>query len=157
TAYFGEYMEGKVEDFQRAYGLTVNGIVDEVTLNKLNTEASITLFSLGDQHPNISNIKQKLNRIGFSGILVTNYYGDFTKQRVEEFQRYYGLSVTGRTDDATIQKLDEVYNSPFQRNRRHNDTMDIKRKLNQLGYGRITVTNLYGSYMESQVKAFQRD
>ncbi|GAA4062775.1 peptidoglycan-binding protein [Amphibacillus indicireducens] len=157
TAYFGEYMEGKVEDFQRAYGLTVNGIVDEVTLNKLNSEAAKTNFQVGDSHPNISNIKQKLNRIGFSGILVTNYYGDFTKQRVEEFQRYYGLSVTGRTDDATIQKLDEVYNSPFQLNRRHNDIPDIKRKLNHLSYGRITVTSLYGSFMERQVRAFQRD
>ncbi|NMA90742.1 MAG: SH3 domain-containing protein [Amphibacillus sp.] len=156
TTYYGEYMEGKVKDFQRAYGLTVNGIVDEVSLNKLNAETAKTNFQVGDSHPNISHIKVKLNRVGFSGILVTNNYGDYTADRVRDFQRYYGLSATGRTDDATIQKLDEVYSSPFQLNKRHNDIKDIKQKLNQLGFGGITVTDLYGSYMERQVKAFQR-
>ncbi|WP_344911713.1 peptidoglycan-binding protein [Amphibacillus indicireducens] len=155
TTFYGEYMEDRVKDFQRAYGLKANGIVDEVTLNRLNAEASKTDFRVGDRHPNISEIKVKLNRIGFSGILVTDYYGDYTADRVRDFQRYYGLSVTGRTDRATIQKLDEVYYSPFQMNQRHDDTPEIKRMLNQLGFGGITVTTLYGAYMERKVLEFQ--
>ncbi|NMA90743.1 MAG: hypothetical protein GX972_05375 [Amphibacillus sp.] len=156
TTFYGQYMESKVKEFQRAYGLRVNGIVDEVTLSKLNTEASKTNFRLGDQHPNILGIKVKLNAVGFSGILVTDYYGDYTESRVEDFQRYYGLSVTGRTDNVTIQKLDEVYYSPFQLNQRHDDISGIKRKLNQLGFGGITVTTLYGEYMERKVLEFQK-
>lgn len=36
------------------------------------------------------DVKEKLNSLGFSGIIVTSYYGDYTVQRVKEFQRVRG-------------------------------------------------------------------
>ena len=149
-------MEGQVKEFQRTYGLRVNGIVDEVTLSKLNAEVARTDFTVGDRHPNILEIKIKLNRVGFSGILVTDYFGEYTADRIRDFQRYYGLPVNGRTDSTTIQKLDEVYFSPFQLNSHHNETVEIKKKLNQLGFAEITVTSFFGNYMERKVLEFQR-
>ncbi|MCM3400528.1 peptidoglycan-binding protein, partial [Oceanobacillus profundus] len=143
--------------FQRDNGLRVNGIMDSITLKKLNDLAGQTHFQKGDRHNNIVEIKVKLNRVGFDGISETDYFGSWTETRVKQFQAYYGLSVTGKTDTATIQKLDEVYNSPFQEGKHHNDTVVLKEKLNQLGYGYISVTTLYGSYMDSQVRKFQRD
>jgi len=48
TQHYGMITSGVVEDFQRAYGLTVNGIADEVTLAKI--EASIVKIFLDPGH-----------------------------------------------------------------------------------------------------------
>ncbi|WP_194165718.1 N-acetylmuramoyl-L-alanine amidase, partial [Oceanobacillus sp. CFH 90083] len=151
--------ESQVKQFQRDHGLRVNGIVDERTLAKLNelVPPPRDTYQKGNSHPEIAGYKRQLNAIGFGGITVTNYYGAFFEKRVREFQSYYGLTVNGNMNPATKNKLNSVYNSPFQVGKRHNDVREIKRQLNSLGYGRITVTNYYGSYMESQVKQFQRD
>ena len=114
-------------------------------------------FIQGDRHDDIPSLKKKLNHVGFSGISETAYYGDFTENRVKQFQKYYGLSVNGSLNENTIKKLDEVYNSPFQLGKRHKETIQLKEKLNQLGYGKISVTTLYGSFTEQQVKKFQKD
>nr|WP_245347602.1 peptidoglycan-binding protein [Oceanobacillus polygoni] len=157
TTLYGSYMDTQVRKFQGDNGLRVNGIMDSITLKKLNDLAGQTSFQKGDRHNNIVGIKVKLNRVGFDGISETDYFGSWMETRVKQFQTYYGLSVTGKTDQATLQKLDEVYNSPFQEGKRHNDTVALKEKLNQLGYGYISVTTLYGSYMDTQVRKFQRD
>lgn len=49
-------------------------------------------------------MKEKLNQIGFGNIKVTSYYGDFTVKKVKDFQRYYGLTVTGKADVKTLEK-----------------------------------------------------
>ncbi|BAC14867.1 hypothetical conserved protein [Oceanobacillus iheyensis HTE831] len=157
TTLFGNYMESQVKEFQRDQGLRVNGIADERTLAKLEELASTDVFELGDRHNAIITIKEKLNAIGFGGISETNYFGGWTETRVKQFQQYYGLSVDGKVGPATQETLDSVYNSPFQNGERHEDTKAIKEKLNSIGYGPITVTTLFGDYMESQVKEFQRD
>ncbi|MFD1064430.1 peptidoglycan-binding protein [Oceanobacillus locisalsi] len=157
TRLFGEYTEQKVKDFQRDQGLQVSGIVDEVTLAELNKLAPKDTYEKGDRHSEISDFKEKFNAIGFRGITVTNYYGDYFEGQVKKFQEYYGLSVNGKIDQATKDQLDGVYNSPFQRGERHDDTLDIKRKLNNLGYSGISVTKLFGEYTEQKVKNFQRD
>ncbi|MFD1334567.1 peptidoglycan-binding protein [Oceanobacillus iheyensis] len=157
TTLFGNYMESQVKEFQRDQGLRVNGIADERTLAKLEELASTDVFELGDRHNAIITIKEKLNAIGFGGISETNYFGGWTETRVKQFQQYYGLSVDGKVGPATQETLDSVYNSPFQNDERHEDTKAIKEKLNSIGYGPITVTTLFGNYMESQVKEFQRD
>ncbi|SER29078.1 N-acetylmuramoyl-L-alanine amidase [Piscibacillus halophilus] len=144
-----------MKDFQSYYGLKNHGIVDSVTLNKLNEVYNSP--QLGKRSSDISNIKEKLNRVGFSGILVTDYFGDFTEKRVKEFQSYYGLLNNGIVDELTLTKLNKVYNSPFQYGKRHANTSNIKRKLNNLGYSGITVTDYFGSYTEAKLKEFQRD
>ncbi|WP_339226577.1 peptidoglycan-binding protein [Oceanobacillus sp. FSL K6-2867] len=157
TAFYGTYMDKQVRKFQKDNGLRINGIMDEITLRKLNAEVSEIPFQRGDRHKDIVGIKKKLNRVGFGGITETYFFGSFTEKRVKQFQTYYGLSVTGKTDEATLKQLDEVYNSPFQKGKRHNDTLAIKEKLNRIGYGKITVTAFYGTYMDKQVRKFQKD
>ena len=157
TTLYGSFMDKQVRKFQKNHGLRVNGIMDEVTLKKLNAEISKTPFQKGDRHNDIVGIKKKLNRIGFGGISETTLYGNWMETRVKQFQSYYGIPATGKADSATIKKLDEVYNSPFQKGKRHSDTKELKEKLNQLGYGYISVTTLYGSFMDKQVRKFQKD
>ncbi|MDO6451918.1 peptidoglycan-binding domain-containing protein, partial [Oceanobacillus profundus] len=73
------------------------------------------------------------------------------------FQAYYGLSATGIADEKTQQKLDEVYNSPYQKGKRNSYTSEIKMMLNVLGYNGLAEGPVFGSLTETRVKEFQRD
>src|SRR5699024_396915 len=114
-------------------------------------------YKKGSSSKAIANFKKKLNNIGFGGITVTNYFGDWTQTRVKQFQKYYGLQVDGAVGPSTMKKINAVYNSPFQKGKSHKKTAEIKKKLNDLGYSGITVTNYFGDYTKKQVQKFQRD
>src|SRR5699024_12440406 len=51
----------------------------------------------------------------------------------------------------------EILSTPFQLGKRHDDTIKLKKKLNELGYSGIKETTLYGSFTEKRVKEFQAD
>ncbi|WP_080872510.1 peptidoglycan-binding protein [Oceanobacillus timonensis] len=157
TTLFGSFMEQKIEEFQSDYGLRVNGIADEVTLEKLDEVAPQDTYQRGDRHEDMIEFKNQLNAIGFGYITETTLFGSFMESQVTRFQEYYGLTTSGELDQETQEKLDSVYNSPFQQGKRHDDIPEIKEKLNNLGYGYITETTLFGSFMEQKVEEFQSD
>ncbi len=95
-------------------------------------------------------MKRNLNKLGFGNIQVTTLYGSYTEKRVKDFQRHYGLIVNGIADSRTFAKIDDILNSPFQKGKRHADTIKLKEKLNSIGYGHIKVTSYYGSYTEKK-------
>ncbi|WP_163969622.1 peptidoglycan-binding protein [Oceanobacillus halotolerans] len=154
TEYYGNWTATRVKQFQEAYGLSATGRANAATLNKLD-EVLQNILKKGDRKDAIIPLKEKLNAIGFDGIKVTNYYGNWTATRVKQFQENYGLKATGIANPVTLEKLDKVYNNPFQHGKRHDNTIELKNKLNEIGFGYITVTTLYGSFTEKQVKKFQ--
>ena len=156
TSYYGDYTVQRVKEFQRFADLSANGVLDESTLGALD-ELAASGYSQGDSHSNIASMKRKLNQVGFSGILVTDYFGNFTEKRVREFQDYYNLSVTGKANQETLDQLDAVYNSSLQVGKSDSDLRGIKEKLNAIGYGGIIVTSYFGDFTEKRVKQFQRD
>src|SRR5699024_11418063 len=109
----------------------------------------------GRQDNNIT-LKDNLNALRFGNIKLTTLYGSLTKQRVKEFQTYYGLKATGQADLETLDKMEELVSNPLQPGKRHEDTIQLKKDLNRLGFGNIKVTSLYGSFTEKRVKDFQR-
>src|SRR5699024_3419325 len=113
-------------------------------------------YKLGDRDNAIKDIKKKLNNIGFDGISITNYYGEWTRTRVKQFQENYGLNANGIVNTKTLNKLDEVYNSPYQLGKRNSSVTALKKKLNKTKFGGITVTNYYGSFTKQRVEEFQR-
>src|SRR5699024_1930557 len=142
TSYFGNYTEKRVKDYQKSYKLPVSGII--VTKTKKHIESTFnSTYKQGGRNDKIKNFKRNLNKIGFSGISVTNYYGSYTTKKVKEFQKYYGLKVTGNADLKTLLKADEVANTSFQKGKSHKNTAKLKRNLNRLGFKGITVTNFY--------------
>ncbi|GGC85410.1 hypothetical protein GCM10007216_15150 [Thalassobacillus devorans] len=152
--YYGGFTEKRVKQFQDFYGMEPNGIADNLTRTRIKQIYEVG-YEQGHKHSTISEMKEKLNHIGFGGIIVSDYYGSFTAKRVSQFQEYYGLNATGKANVTTLNKLDEIYNSPFQKGERHDDTVALKRDLNRLGFGDITVTRLFGSYTEKKLKQFQ--
>src|SRR5699024_10485854 len=155
TTLFSDFTEKRVREFQKEYGLVVNGIADEVTLAKIEAIANQS-FQKGDRHKDIAQMKRDLNKVGFSGITVTNLYGDFTVKRVKEFQQYYGLTTHSIADKKTLHKIKSVANSPSQNGKRHDDTPQLKRNLNKIGSGGITVTTLSSDFTEKRVREFQK-
>src|SRR5699024_5741954 len=156
TTLFSDFTEKRVREFQKEYGLVVNGIADEVTLAKIEIIANQS-FQKGDRHKDITQMRTYLNKIGFNGLAIADLYGSFTEKRVKEFQQYYGLKANGIADKKTLDKIKSVANSPFQNGKRHDDTPQLKRNLNKIGFGGITVTTLFSDFTEKRVRENQKE
>src|SRR5699024_9631857 len=154
TNYYGDYTENRVKEFQRFVGLRANGIADSKTRSEL--DKYLSGYKKGSSSKAIANFKKKLNKVGFSGNTVTNYFGDYTKKKVKEFQKNYGLNANGVANVKTLKKLDEVYNSPYQLGKSNNQVTAFKKKMNKTQFSGISVTNFYGDYTVKRVKEFQR-
>ncbi|WP_177176376.1 peptidoglycan-binding protein [Piscibacillus halophilus] len=155
TDYFGDFTEKKVKDFQSYYGLKNHGIVDSVTLNKLN-EVYNSPYQLGEAHENLSELKTSLNRLGYGTILVSDYFGEFTEKRVKVFQADHNLAPSGIIDQKTESTINNLMNTVFQEGKRHKGVVELKEKLNKLSFGKILETTYFGSYTTQQVKNFQK-
>src|SRR5699024_4710030 len=143
TTLYGSFTEKRVKEFQRYYDLKVNGIADDQTLAKLN-EVYNSPLQLGKTHKDTTTLKRNLNRLGFKGITVTSYFGDYTEKKLKDFQKYYGLKANGIADAVTLDKINEIKNSPLQLGKRSASLTSLKNKLNSIGYGKITVTTYFG-------------
>src|SRR5690625_871446 len=88
---YGDVTEKRVREFQKYYGLTINGIADEKTLAKIESLLSSS-YQNGERGTHVVKLKEDLTRLGF--VFPKNPstgYGDVTEKRVREFQKYYGL------------------------------------------------------------------
>lgn len=143
--------------FQSRYGLKANGIVDEVTLKKIN-ELIHSPLQLGVSNPRVYELKVNLAKLGF--VVSNNPNNDFgpkTKKVVEEFQKYFGLKVTGIADEATLKKLEKNINSPYQMGKSSPEIKQIKLKLANLGFPvSDNPNNDYGPKTAQTVKEFQK-
>src|SRR5699024_4120348 len=155
TNYYGSFTEKRIKQFQKYYDLTVTGAANKATLSKIKSLLPNPL-SKGKRHKDTKDLKRDLNKLGYGGIKVTNYFGSFTEKRVKQFQKYNGVKVTGQANKATLSKIKSLLPNPLSKGKRHKDTKDLKRDLNKLGYGGIKVTNYYGSFTEKRVKQFQK-
>ncbi|MDE5415825.1 peptidoglycan-binding protein [Alkalihalobacterium chitinilyticum] len=153
---YGSFTAQRVSQFQSYYGLRVNGIADDRTLEKINQILS-SPFREGVSHQDTIKLKENLSRLGFGGMNLNTAYGSFTAQRVREFQSYYGLVVNGIADDRTLGKINEILNSPFQQGVKHKDTIKLKENLTVLGYGGMSLNETYGSFTAQRVREFQAD
>src|SRR5690625_2000773 len=150
---YGSFTVTRVKQFQKDNGLTVNGLIDPVTRDLLESNRGI--YYEGNRHPSIIEFKEKLTHLGFGNMNINNYYGSFTTTRVKQFQKYYGLKETGTGTPETLQKLDELYNTHLQEGKRHSSVISFKQKLIKLGFGNMNVNETYGSFTAKRVRQFQ--
>lgn len=136
--YFGPSTTDAVKEFQRVFGLEVDGIVGKATwnqvlfiynavkklyeitseglsINELQTEYS-TDISNGDTGDGVRTIQYYLSYISLfvPTVLSAGFDGSFgpqTENSVKSFQKNYGLPETGVVDRATFDKIEEVYKS----------------------------------------------
>src|SRR5699024_1947312 len=86
-----------------------------------------------------------------------DYYGPETVEHVKKFQAYYELEITGNGDEATLDQLSRVLNSPYQLGNSSADIKKIKIDLMNLGFADqwTKPNNNYGSETVEVVKKFQ--
>src|SRR5699024_1212201 len=157
TNLYGTKTANKIKELQKDHKLVVNGIADEVTLDKINHLN--TPLKKGMRHADVKALKKDLAKLGFkvpgNG---TNLYGTKTEKKVKELQKYYGIKQTGTVNNQTKKTIDTNVNSPLQKGKRHKDTKKLKKDLKKIGY---TVpgngTNLYGTKTANKIKELQKD
>jgi N-acetylmuramoyl-L-alanine amidase len=98
---FGPQTENAVMRFQKRYGLTVDGLVGQSTLNKLQevlrqTNSADDEFPLpdgvwgrGDKGEEVRMIQRALKHIHFDPKYVDGSYGPLTEDAVRRFQSMY--------------------------------------------------------------------
>ncbi|MEY3650559.1 MAG: hypothetical protein RL370_1262 [Actinomycetota bacterium] len=104
-----ELSESEIRSFQQARGLSVTGVVDEVTARALE-EAQ---WKLGDRSLNLQEpplmhgddvaaLQSRLTEMGFDCGRVDGIYGSRTELAVKDFQKSVGATVDGKCGPATI-------------------------------------------------------
>ncbi|WP_208590773.1 peptidoglycan-binding protein [Gracilibacillus suaedae] len=156
TEYYGPITTSKVKEFQSYYGLKTNGIADSKTLEKIQEILESPLQD-GARVKEAIQLKEDLDTLGFHvSDDPTNHYGPITASKVEEFQEYYGLPATGIADYKTLEKIEEILNSPFQYGKNHKDTIQLKKDLSKLGFHVSDDPNdYYGLITTEKVEEFQ--
>jgi len=104
-----ELSEAQIRSFQQSRGLTVTGLIDEVTERALE-EAR---WKLGDRSLNLQEpplmrgddvaaLQSRLTEMGFDCGRVDGIYGARSAAAVKEFQQSVGISVDGKCGPETI-------------------------------------------------------
>ncbi len=131
TGTYDEATLNSVRGFQQTYGLTQTGNLDFLTWRELfrayrgivenspqNEGGTLRYPGLqlrfGSRGEYVSALQTYLNTIGetyssIPSLPVTGYYGRQTEAAVSEFQRLFGLTVTGVTDPFTWETLASLY------------------------------------------------
>ncbi|KGX87246.1 peptidoglycan-binding protein [Pontibacillus litoralis] len=101
------YTESLIEQCQEAYGLPVTGCADMETLNKIE-EVVFCPIQLNKRHSEVGSMKQKLNKLGYGRIKVTDKFGPFSVKKLKKFQHDYGIPVNGIGDELTLKTLNHA-------------------------------------------------
>ena len=138
---------------------------EEATPQEISdTELNLTVqtynsvpLTLGNRSLEIQQFKEDLTSIGFtSWTNPSDYYGAQTVEFVQKFQTYYSINATGIADEATINQLNAVLNSPYQFGNSSPEIQSIKVKLSELGFTTWTNPNdHFGRETIEFVKDFQ--
>jgi N-acetylmuramoyl-L-alanine amidase len=104
-----ELSEEEIRSFQQSRGLTVTGIINDVTARALE-EAR---WKLGDRSlylqesplmrgDDVAALQSRLTEMGFDCGRVDGIYGELTAKAVKEFQKSAGIAVDGKCGPATV-------------------------------------------------------
>ncbi|MFB4213362.1 peptidoglycan-binding protein [Shouchella sp. JSM 1781072] len=108
--FFGTETKKQVRSFQAKYGLSVTGVADKNTQERLSQLANGYLRE-GIYRDDVIKLKNDLAKAGFNvSNTPNNYFGSQTANQVRAFQHAYGLVVDGIVGPATLGKLNEVIN-----------------------------------------------
>lgn len=108
--FFGPGTKKALENFQRDFNLTVNGIFDPATENTMSHYIE-TSFFMGQSSEEVRLLKKDLLLMGYGNpnskdwTNPDKYFGPGTRKALEMFQKDYNLPVTGIYDTQTAEKM----------------------------------------------------
>ena len=111
TSHFDSGVEAAVKEFQQSRGLTVSGVVDEITLRALDEarwklgDRVLSLASPPMRGDDVAALQSQLSEMGFNCGRVDGIFGIDSEVAVMEFQKSVGVKVDGRCGPATIMSM----------------------------------------------------
>jgi len=106
---FGVYTETAARSFQTWATLTADGIVGELTWEKLDhADKSDPTVRNGDERVAVRGVQRRLIELGFDPGEIDGRFGPNTEKAVKAFQKKYDLETDGVVGPATWERL----NSP---------------------------------------------
>ena len=121
TGHYGTLTKAAVLAFQKAKGLTADGIAGTRTLSAIDyamgisggassgtTDSTGSTFSLGDTSATILWMQELLKDLGYYTAECTGHFGSKTQAAVKLFQADYGLTADGVVGSKTMAALQEA-------------------------------------------------
>ncbi|MEM9541442.1 MAG: peptidoglycan-binding protein [Cyanobacteria bacterium P01_E01_bin.42] len=143
-----------------------------VLLSSLWGDPALALLKKGDRNPQVRDLQQRLQGMGYFNGPVTGYYGSITTEAVIRFQRAKGLSVDGVAGVQTQNALQSnsggsaaTASTPstpiamgglLKRGQQSDRVKRLQLTLRERGYFIGPATGYYGSITTEAVKRFQR-
>ncbi len=179
TGYYGPITRDAVIRFQRANGLSPDGVVGPNTLAALfnrpspPTNISRELIGLGrgDRGPGVEDLQERLRQFGYFNTNPTGNFGPITEDAVRRFQQANSLRVTGLVTEETLALLNNVAFVPslpsnpapaplptsvLQQGDFGDAVGALQRQLKQLNFYDGLITNYFDSRTEEAVIRFQQ-
>ncbi|MGN0476967.1 MAG: peptidoglycan-binding protein [Ruminococcus sp.] len=125
TGYFGEVTEKAYKEFQKAAGVTVDGICGKTDRDilyssaapmaqeettepqqdkeeeKQEEEEKENVLSVGDYSDDVYSVQERLIELKYMEDDATGYFGELTEAAVKDFQDYNEMESTGEVDQKT--------------------------------------------------------
>jgi len=164
TGIFGPITQEAVKRFQKAYQLTVDGVVGKSTLAKLPavTDENQTttsqksdhpdILSLGDRGEAVRILQEHLIAAGFLKNQPNGYYGSNTVDAVKRFQKQHKLEINGLAGQTTRSKLHSLV-----KNSAKSDftTLEIQRRLQAKGFYKGQINGMMASDTKKAISRAQ--
>ena len=177
TGNFGERTEAAVKAFQKAKGLTADGVAGTKTLNAIavavdkaggsSSGSSSTNMKLGSTGTAVSALQQNLTTLGYYYGDVTGHYGNLTQQAVKKFQKAKGLTQDGVASTATLNAITSALKNAgvdvgpgtvattLREGDKGTAVTELQTMLKKLNYYYGSVTGSFGSLTKQAVRKFQ--
>ena len=152
TGHYGSMTEAAVRKFQKARGMTADGVAGSSTLAAITSAlqgsgstvagSSSSAGSLreGDSGSAVTELQNMLKSLGYYYGEVTGHYGSLTRQAVRKFQEANKLTIDGIAGPATLNKLRSLTGNSSSSSE-STSSGAVTSMANS--YGRITKNNVY--------------
>ena len=149
TGHYGNLTQQAVKKFQKAKGLTQDGVASTATLNAITSALKnagvdvgpgtvATTLREGDKGTAVTELQTMLKKLNYYYGSVTGSFGSLTKQAVRKFQDANKLTVDGVAGPATINKLRSLTGGSADSGSSSGSTVTTDKS-----YGKITKDNVY--------------
>ena len=183
TGNFGDKTEAAVKLFQKASGLTQDGVAGTKTLNAIASaiakkggssssssasSSSSGALKLDSQGSKVTQLQQDLKQLGYYYADITGNFGEKTEAAVKAFQKAYKLTDDGVAGTNTLNAIAAAVEkaggslssssgtSGMKLGSTGSDVRALQQNLTTLGYYYGDITGHYGTMTQAAVAKFQK-